>query len=57
MLVGVIVAKYTFEIEQTNNFLVVIEADNAGAAVKEFDEYIVDDFGDPETSIIKWFVR
>ena len=50
-------AKYTFEIEQVNNFVVVIEAENAGAAVKEFDEYIVDDFGDPETSILKWFVR
>jgi len=57
VLVGVIVPKYTFEIEQTNKFLVVIEADNAGAAVKEFDEYIVDDFGDPETSVISWFVR
>jgi hypothetical protein len=48
--------RYQFYITQTNDYEVIIEADNEEEAIKIFDDYIVDDFGEPVTSRIDWQV-
>lgn len=48
--------KYTFYITQTNEFEVTIEADSEEAADKIFDDYIVDDFGEPVASKIDYHI-
>jgi hypothetical protein len=45
-------AKFTYQIVQTNEFEVEIEAANEEEAEKIFEEYITDDFGDPTSSVM-----
>jgi hypothetical protein len=43
-------AKFIYHITQTNQFEVEIEAADEDAAIKIFDEYLTEDFGDPVDS-------
>jgi hypothetical protein len=49
--------KFRFDIKQINEFEVEIEATDEAEAVKQFDEFIVDDFGDVVDCEIIWVVR
>ena len=46
--------KYKFNITQTFEYEVFIEADSLEEAEKEFDEYISDDFGEPTSGKTEW---
>ena len=48
--------KFVFNIVQHNSWELEIEAEDEDAARAEFDEYIVEDFGDPQNSSLEYEV-
>ena len=49
--------EFIFEIDRVERFEVTIEAENYEAAMEEWEEFIVDDFGDPLGVEINYSIR
>ena len=49
-------ATFTYDIVQTNRYTVSIEATDSDAAKDIFDDYLTEDFGEPNNSHLEYTV-
>lgn len=50
------ITKYVFNVVQTNSWEVEIEAETENDAINQFNDYLVEDFGEPHNSVLDWEV-